>query len=413
MKNISAVFFLLLPIQFLAACTILAVTGANGTIAASNKDWNNTATRLKIYGSSDGKYGRVYFGYQIPEGFQNAEGVNDQGLWYSGASLPERNDIYNHYQKPTVPGELCEKALAECASVDEVIELYKTYFTPHWQGHSMWVDRNGHSVIIEYGERDVVFVFPDQCYQVMTNFYLSDSLNRRWYNCYRYNAADEMLKTIDVPNHISIQNILDTVHQEGLFPTVSSNIYNLSTGELNIYYFHNYSEYITLNIYELIAAGDRIINLPEQFNNIEILSPRDGQDVTKSSICLEWKGNAKTYDVYCSKSEMFINCEPIHYTAPALASVRIDLSLMFFIFVSLGWKLKRNMSIKAIFVFVIVFFIVSCDFGIVDSPIEDSKIYHNLIIDNLEAGSLYFWQITAPMADGIVNSSVIHYFFSN
>lgn len=414
MKYSVILIILLFKIHSIFACTILSASGNNITYAASNKDWNNTDTRLKVYSPSEGKYGRIYFGYQIPEGFMNAEGVNDQGLWYSGASLPERNDVYNHYNKPSVNGELCEKALEECATVDEVIAYYQIYFSPHWQGHSMWVDRYGNSVVIEYGEKDVVFIYPDENYQVMTNFYLSDSLNQRWYNCYRFDVANYMLEYTENVTQHSVRNILDEVHQEGLFPTVTSNIYNLTTGELILYYFHNYEEYITLNFYEQIASGDQYIKLPELYNQIEIISPKDGENINAASISLEWKGNARIYDVYYSMYDTFKNCTPIRYVKPELASIRNNIFavLFFVIFIGLNFLKRSKKSSAALFIVILVILIANCDLGIINSPIEDSNTRHEIMINNLESGAMYFWKIVAPDDNGIDNCSNVHYFFT-
>jgi len=414
MKYSVILIIFLFQIQSIFACTILSASGNNITYAASNKDWNNTDTRLRVYSPSEGKYGRIYFGYQIPEGFQNAEGVNDQGLWYSGASLPERNDVYNHYNKPGVSGELCEKALEECATVDEVIALYKLYFSPHWQGHSMWVDRQGNSVVVEYGEKDVVFIYPDENYQVMTNFYLTGSLNQRWYNCYRFDVANYMLENTENITQHSIGSILDEVHQEGLFQTVTSNIYNLTTGELILYYFHNYEEYITLNFYEQIAAGDQYLKLPELFNQIEIIAPKDGADINTASISLEWMGDAECYDVYYSRYDTFPNCTPIHYVKPGLAVIRANIFATLFIgiFTGLNFLIKARKSIAVFFIVMLVILTANCDLGIINSPVEESDTRHEIMINNIENGAMYFWKIEAPGNSGIINCSNVNYFFS-
>ena len=151
-------------------CTVFMVANNTSFYGATNKDWWNLDTRLFVVPKTANLHGVVYLGYQIPEGFQNVGGINDQGLWYDGASLKARNDIDNYNNKPTIKGELCEKALRECSSVEEVIQLYKKYYTPHWGGHSMWADSNGNSVIIEFGETDVVFIPRSGDYQLMTNF---------------------------------------------------------------------------------------------------------------------------------------------------------------------------------------------------------------------------------------------------
>ena len=103
----------------LKSCTVFFANDGIRVLAATNKDWNNLNTRIRVMPSTEDKYGIIYLGYNIPEGFQNAGGINEFGLWYDGASLPPRSDIRNHYNKPEYNGELCEKALEECATGDK------------------------------------------------------------------------------------------------------------------------------------------------------------------------------------------------------------------------------------------------------------------------------------------------------
>jgi penicillin V acylase-like amidase (Ntn superfamily) len=219
------------------ACSVFTASRVDKVFAATNKDWNNTCTRIRIYAPTEDKFGRLYFGYEVSQGFQNVGGMNEHGLWYDGASLPSRSDIYNHYHKPTIQGELCEKALEECRTVEEVIQLYKKYYTPHWQGHSMWADRMGNSVIIEYGEKDVVFLQKEHGYQVMTNFYLSDTTNLRWCRCHRYNVITEILGKADKIDVEIMTRALEASHKEGLTPTLFSNVYDLKKAEIYVYHF--------------------------------------------------------------------------------------------------------------------------------------------------------------------------------
>ncbi|RLD57532.1 MAG: hypothetical protein DRI97_05160, partial [Bacteroidetes bacterium] len=80
-----------MPGNSMRACSVFTASGIDRIYAATNKDWNNEKTRIRFYAPSEGKYGRVYFGYQVSEGFQNVGGMNEHGLWYDGASLPFRS----------------------------------------------------------------------------------------------------------------------------------------------------------------------------------------------------------------------------------------------------------------------------------------------------------------------------------
>ena len=78
--GISSLFSV--PGNSVIACSVFTASGIDKIYAATNKDWNNENTRIRFYAPSEGKYGRVYFGYQIPEGFQNVGGMNEHGLWF-------------------------------------------------------------------------------------------------------------------------------------------------------------------------------------------------------------------------------------------------------------------------------------------------------------------------------------------
>jgi len=393
------------------ACTIFSAASNGSVLAAANKDCENIETRILFLPSSDGKYGRVYFGYQVSGGFQNVGGMNEQGLWYDGASLLERSDIKNHYNKPTVNGELCEKALEECASVDEVIAMYETYFSPHWQGHSMWADKYGNSVIIEFGEKDVVFIRKKDNYQVMTNFYISDSTNARWYNSYRYNVANQMLSTNAEISNSLFSSILDAVHQTGMNPTVFSNIYDLKNGEIYTFNFHNYDEFVKINLAEQLSMGEQYYELPSLFSQIKLSEPAPGSEIDSSSVTFVWYGDAQTYNLYCSENPNFSDC--VHFTVNddqisqkypiKFGSISLTLFLLGFIF-------RRY---KKIFILVITFLpiiFLSCELDIIISPYKPSQIEHTRTIENLKSNTKYFWKIIAIAENGILNESLVEDF---
>lgn len=417
-KNILSLIFsiqiLLVFPQQGKACTVFSAAQGDVILAAANKDWDNINTRILFLPASDGKYGRVYFGYQVSQGFQNSGGMNDQGLWYDGASLPERTDIKNHYNKPTVKGELCEKALEECASVDEVIQMYTKYYSPHWQGHSMWADKYGNSVIIEYGEKDVVFIRKHSDYQVMTNFYILDSTNIRWYNCHRFHTAEYMLENSGDISIDLFQSTLDAVHAEGLMPTVYSNIYDLKNGEIYVFNFHNYNEFVKLNLEEQFKKGEQYLKLPELFNEVKLRSPISGEIVNSSSVTFEWDGDADNYLLYYSTNPNFTDCEPIVIEANQLikyADMRLFSILLIILLIgSLGLSKRKTTAVILCLATVCLF--VSCDIPTISSPYSPSEIKHSQTVENLQPNTLYYWKVVTIIENSINSESTVQTFFT-
>lgn len=416
MKKITplVIIFMMLFILYntLNACTVIIASHDEIVLGGTNKDWNNIETRILFIPSSEDKYGRVYFGYQVSEGFQNVGGMNDQGLWYDGASLPERYDIENYFNKPTVEGELCEKALEECATVEEVIDMYSTYYTPHWSGHSMWADQNGNSVIIEFGETDVVFVQKQEIYQVMTNFYVSDSTNIRWYNCYRYKVAENMFENT---NEISVnlfRSILDATHQVGTDPTVFSNIYDLKNGEIFVYNFHNYSEVVKLNLEEELSKGENYYHLPSLFHQVKLRSPINNAIEYSESVTFLWNGNAESYYLYYSQDPNFVDCEPHRmgesFLPDKIAYILSSLSISFILIGSVWMRRKKHDTLLILLIFALTF--MSCSMDIITSPYPPSKIKHSVIVNDLQKNSLYYWKVVAIGDSGINSESEVQTF---
>lgn len=414
-KLISCIVCLCLSLSFsgalLNACSVFTASGLDKVYAATNKDWNNIHTRIRFYAPTAGKYGRVYFGYQVSEGFQNVGGMNEHGLWYDGASLPNRSDIYNHFNKPTIRGELCEKALEECRTVEEVIQLYKQFYSPHWQGHSMWADASGNSVIIEYGEKDVVFLRKEHGYQVMTNYYLSDSTNLRWSKCHRYNAINEILNGRGELSLELMTRALEASHKEGLTPTLFSNVYDLKNGEIYVYHFHYYGEYVRINLAEELFKGDQYIELPQLFSGIHLKWPSPEQELPGENVCFEWSGGDSDYEVRYSLDKEFQEYQSVEVTSPfkrksALHAI-IPLWIFLFLFKAIG---RRKEKLLLMLVGLMLLGSCSACSKLFLSPDLPESLDFDAKVENLEPGARYYWKVLALGEDGIRSQSAVQTF---
>jgi len=412
-KILLVILIMLFSTYFtLDACTVISAAQDDMILSGTNKDWHNINTRIQVKPATEGKYGRIYFGYQVSQGFQNVGGINEHGLWYDGASLPERYDVANYYSKPTVQGELCEKALEECASVEEVIEMYSTYYTRHWDGHSMWADRFGNSVIIEFGERDVVFVNKQGIYQVMTNFYVSDSTDIRWYNSYRYKVAQYLFEHASSITVNLFKSILDATHQVGVEPTVFSNIYDLKNREIYIYNFHNYSEVVKLDVDEELQKGENYYSLPELFHQVRLSSPINAESIYSSSATFTWYGNASNYELCYSDNPEFENYNTI-FIGDGLQNNKISylfgsMSLGFIFVGSICVKKKKHRAV--LLIIILISFLTSCSLDTITSPYHPSEIEHTATVDDLQPNTIYYWKIIAIGDDGINSESEVQVF---
>ena len=100
---------------------------------------------------------------------------------------------------------------------------------------------------------------------------------------------------------------LELSHKEGLTPTLFSNVYDLKNGEIYIYNFHYYGEYVRINLAEELLKGDQYIDLPGLFSGIHLKSPSPGQELNGEDLFFEWSGEASEYEIrYSPESNLHV-----------------------------------------------------------------------------------------------------------
>ena len=403
-RCLLGLFLLLTSINPANGCTVFMVSTDSSVFGATNKDWWNLETRMFVVPAGEHGYGIVYFGYQIPEGFQNVGGVNDQGLWYDGASLKSRNDIENYNDKPSIQGELCEKALRECATVDEVIELYKTYYTPHWSGHSMWADRSGNSVVIEFGDEDVVFISRTGNFQLMTNFPLFEATGKE--SCKRYKRAKEVLSSNPLQLNTLI-NALETASQDGLTNTVYSSIYDLTNLKVWLFHYHNYDEFVEVNLQELLENGKANISIKDLFLNTKIDHLINEIEETGSNIQVGWSGNADQYELFVSSDSLFKNTIPLVFQKGEEKSVQqCIVSWILIVVLAVGMILIKIPKPRLLIVLILILFFARCEKLHIPNPYPESEYSYEAKI-NVTSETSNYLKIIGSSDDLVSESPVI------
>lgn len=107
------------------SCTIVYASDDSVALAGNNEDYRDEIPRIQFLPAEKGKFGRVYFGFDVanfPQG-----GMNEKGLFFDAAALDRVIDVPRDISKPTIEGQLILKAMEECSSVDEVLRLFEYY----------------------------------------------------------------------------------------------------------------------------------------------------------------------------------------------------------------------------------------------------------------------------------------------
>ena len=239
-----------------SACTGVCAKSKDLVLVGNNEDWANPRTRIWFVPAEEGRHGRVFVGFDdgSPQG-----GMNDQGLFFDGFATP-RLEVAPTPDREIYFGNPAAKALAECATVDEVVRLFDKYARPN-RAVLLFADRNGDAVAIE----PEAAVRKKHWFFVQTNFYQSLTPPGAE-TCPRFKIATRMLEESRGAISVDLfRRILAATHQEGNAPTQYSNIYDLSARVMYLYHFHNFENVVRIDLAEELRKGPHKLEIPALF----------------------------------------------------------------------------------------------------------------------------------------------------
>jgi hypothetical protein len=108
------------------SCTIIYASDGKIALAGNNEDWNRPIGNIWFLPAEKGKFGRVYFGWRFNGVRYPQGGMNDQGLFFDGATA-ESVVVPRDKNKIPYEGNLILKAMEECSTVEEALKLYDRY----------------------------------------------------------------------------------------------------------------------------------------------------------------------------------------------------------------------------------------------------------------------------------------------
>lgn len=245
------------------SCTIFCIKDRHGQMWAGNNEdfyWFDFSTQLRIIPKTDSTLSLMYFNYNnhnFPQG-----GVNEAGLFFDG-NMVEASDMKDADKKINFPGETNELMLyilGHCKTVPEVLTLFDKYKVPELTNAQIHLaDRAGNMGIVT---ADSSWLTSDN-FQVSTNYNLCHN-DDDYKKCWRYPIAYSMLK-LAVPGLELMTQICDSTSQRKGVSTIYSNVHNLTTGEIWLYYGWDYEVPYKTTFDELLALGDTVIMFRDLF----------------------------------------------------------------------------------------------------------------------------------------------------
>jgi hypothetical protein len=243
-------------------CTTFFAYDGQTALGGNNEDFNNPLTLIWFIPPSPGRFGRVYFGYDdyLPQG-----GLNDQGVFFDGLALPYK-EMPLTSQRPHFPGgdlALMDEILSRSANVQDV-----TGIASRWNrlggefAQFLYGDRFGDSVIID-GD---TILNKQGAFQVATNFRLVDQPDPSYPKGEeRYRIVYDMLSRADYYSVELFRKALEVAHAEGDYPTLYSQVYELNTGKIHLYQYHDFEHEVVLVLADELAKGPHVVTISSLF----------------------------------------------------------------------------------------------------------------------------------------------------
>jgi len=196
-------------------------------------------------------------------------GMNEKGLAFDSSSVPHTEPNLHDERPPYLVPEIFS-----CETISEVVEYKQTHGVYQQEGsvQSFYVDESGESVVFHIGEDgEFNFFRNNESFQLASNFYVDDPSrgNPGSDAIRRYDAAEQVLDNIVENDDISIESttlVLDAVHFEGsAVNTLYSNIFDVTNGDIYLYFFHQFEEVVKLNLEEELAKGRHAYRISDLF----------------------------------------------------------------------------------------------------------------------------------------------------
>ena len=213
LKTLFPILFLgifLIPEKTTACSVLYYVDSKTGKIyVVNNEDYFlDVDAYIQIEPKSKDKFARLWYGW---DNFAQG-GINEKGLFFDAAVTPEQNKI-SGYKNPQ--GNLGDKILAHCSTVDEALEFLEKEKIALNKSHMMFGDKSGKAVVIEWVDGKRILHWMEDNKLIMTNYllYKPEAGN---YPCYRYKSIEDRIAEMESSEaEVNLLKIGNTFGQAG------------------------------------------------------------------------------------------------------------------------------------------------------------------------------------------------------
>lgn len=263
MKNILliALTILLLTMpQSVTGCSMYKITKNGKTIVGNNEDYLSPNNQFWYEKGKGGTFGVMYMGL-LNKFAQGA--INEAGLVFDGFANPHL-PVENTVGKSNIfIGDAIRKVMQSMRTVEEVKNYFETINLSSLSSSQLvFVDQSGTYLIVEGDE----LLLGNESEKSFSNFYYSqvESLEEVELDYFR-----KGMSFINANNsHASFDfcgQVMQSFSADGAFGTQYSTIYDLNDLKVRVYLFHDYSQFVEIDLKDELSKEDHAVMIADLF----------------------------------------------------------------------------------------------------------------------------------------------------
>jgi hypothetical protein len=249
------------------ACTVFKTTHDGRTFIGNNEDaWSINANVRFDPASKDG-FGAVYFAHYNGHplrAMSDQMGMNTAGLVFDGLVVgPGR--VQRRIKRPVMEtDDFIAHVMRTCATVDEVAAYLITVNTGPVAGMLFFADASGRYLVVE---PDTFFTGSDAWY-ALSNWRMSTCNDPGSIPIPRLQEGRQLLGNGSGATMAGAEEVLSTMAVcrrrmgEG---TLFSVLFDPQEANAYLYFYHDFSERVTIDLKEELAKGDRTVDMASLF----------------------------------------------------------------------------------------------------------------------------------------------------
>ncbi len=271
MKNFLLTLVTLFFIEHVTACSMYKITLNGKTVVGCNEDaWRTTPHIWFENATIPGTYGAAFTGSRFDgsNGYAPQSGMNEFGLCYSrlASHAPDNNSSITQNKKIiTNPTVYLKDILHTCKTVDEVEAYISAYDHSFFLEDVMiYIEPSGKYLVVEPYTMTIGY---DANY-VLSNFCPSVTDQNEAMRIERYRKGVEFLNHKTETSLKFCSALSDTMHVcrpkigDG---TLLTSIWDSESGDVHIYFYHQYSDVLRFNVHDELAKGDHSLEIAGMF----------------------------------------------------------------------------------------------------------------------------------------------------